>query len=266
MRKWSVSGCLILFALSALGAEERPWHAYLINEHQMPLSEDGLAVTQFYVGGSYQGIFTKDDKIEVRQPAHKLYEVGPGQSEFQADDMAVRYYYPLAKPSHKLEITLRPSFTIPLSTLSQDQGNVTRLGIMIQFSQKVFGDSFILRWWPAFRYHLNNFVSTESGTPNPQFTISNYLEADFRLSDPLHFFVTGLFDYKLMETSQRVSDTDPAEPNYEFDTYLQYQFNPFLSSRIGFNQADDMILDGRYEVNVYDPQKSKLYLALDLVY
>ena len=67
------------------------------------------------------------------------------------------------------------------------------------------------------------------------------------------------------EKSPFALDDPPTHGAYSYAAYIGYKFTPHVTSRLGYTQDDNFIKDGRYEVNLYNSDTSRYFLALDLI-
>ena len=202
--------------------------------------------------------------FQIVQTVDKLYYVDPQISQVQLEDTRIYHYYTFTDNFYGSKISLRSGISLPTSTVSQDQGLGLGLSVRPSISKDFLHGTLHLAYSPVFRYNFNTYTTSPDGYPLAQMSVSNSLFVGYDL--PYKFNVSlmaaGGVDFRQQSLYQTIpNDTSGS---YSFSAYLSYQLTKNISPRVGVDQSAGYIQDGRYEVDVYDPQNTRFIVALDL--
>jgi hypothetical protein len=245
---------------------EKSWSAVTSIEHYLGFRPDVYDYTQLYADFTYKlgsGATLGKDKLRILQGLQKHYDVAVTEDEIRFDDTALFWYHDFETKILLFNSTLRISTTLPVSTVSQNNGNITRSSAMLQFTRKFFKNSVTLRYWPSFTYYFNSFTTTVSGTPLTEATLGNRIITEFSLTSRLTFSLDASYTFLFSHKSPFAQSSPSANGKYALSAEFGYEIASQLGARLGFSQADSFTKEGRYEILVFDPYASQGYLALD---
>jgi len=194
----------------------------------------------------------------------KHYDVAVTEKEVRLDDTALFWYHDFAAQILLFKTTLRLSATLPVSTVSKVNGNITRAGAQMQFKRAFFNGGFTVHYWPSFTYYFNRFTTTVSGTPLTHSALTNRVIVEVPIISRLSFNLDLGYTFASTHKSPFASETPPIKGKYAFGAELGYEVSDHLNARLGVSQADSFTKEGRYEILAFDPYMSQAYLALDV--
>jgi hypothetical protein len=216
-----------------------------------------------------------NDRFRLRliQAATKPFTVAVGQDEFQIDDTILYGYYRLnqdpllqlnGNAKTGLNFTMRLGATAPFSQNSRGNSIITKPSVGLQLTYKVLDGKLAFGYLPNFRYYVNRFTTAQfGGAPLRRTSLGHTLSIKFNPDDKWELWTSASLASHTTETV-----TSGANPNasgtYQFEGYAAYGFTKNIGLRVGFDNSNDMIREGNYEISVIDPNNTRYYMALDL--
>lgn len=232
-------------------------------DQYLSLREDQKAFTQLY----WDALFKINDTSSLRlfQGATVNYEVASyGENDIDLSDTYFYYYHMLSKDFYSLAVKLRGSFTLSLSEKSRNDDVLSRPSLRLEITRKFFDDKLSLSYRPFIQYHLNRYSTTVGGTPLKQWSLGHALVSSYSVLPSLKLNLSLFGVYHFIYSAPFSGNSGPPKGSYEFDLSLAYEWDSFLTTRVGFYQADSFIKDGRYELYLYDPAGTRTYIGVDV--
>lgn len=251
-------------------AEPKPWGLGLTAEHHFPSVEDGEHFNVFYFSGYYT--FTPWYRLRIIQPAVKRYEIDEvGGEDFALQDTAFWNYFTLSKTLLDASWTLRPSFTLPVSTKSRDTDLISRGTLWLIVTKNLFNDRWSISLRPYYRHFWYDFSTTRDGDLLPKNEIGHLLMTrvgivgefgfNFWMQNAMQFQQDPADQVSTRSTSQE--DAQPNDASLAIDLFFDYNFNDYIAARAGYSHSDRLIKDGRYVVDLFEAGQSTWMLGLD---
>ena len=241
--------------------KSKPWSVVVGADQYLGFYENTGQYTSFTLSPSYK--INDRNTVLIVQGIDKYYEVPQiNGEEVSFSDMSLRHIYTLFPDINGFSLKWRTSATLPLSTVSRDQDNITKLGGMFIASRKFF-DVFTLTYKPFISYSVNQFSTTVGGKPLKRGALGNYIEGQIDFTDKLNLFNRFMAQYNSYE--RVAGDNKPRQPegDYLFESFLGYQVVKNLEAHVGYSYSDSMIKQGRYEMNIYDTEKSRWLMGVE---
>lgn len=241
--------------------DKKPWSVVVGADQYFGFYENTGQYTSFTLNPSYK----IDDRntVLIVQGIDKYYEVPQiGGEEFSFSDMSLRHVYLLNPDVYGWSLKWRTSATLPISTLSRDQGNITKLGGMAIASRKFF-DIFTFTYRPFISYAVNQYTTSVGGKPLKLGSVGNYVEGQIDFTDKFNLFNRFMAQYNAYERTAYDSKPRQLEGDYLFESYLGYDVLKNMSAHVGYSYSDSMIKQGRYEMNIYDVEKSRWLMGVE---
>ena len=186
------------------------------------------------------------------------------RDSFQPDDTLILYYHTLTSKNAFLDLKLRGGLTLPISKASVDTDNVTKTSLMVQMSKEFFNKKLSISYRPYFTYYVNEFTSSPDGNPLRQASLGNWVLSSYKVTSEFSLNLTFQSAFHWNQKSPFASTAAPKTGSYLIEPYLRYDVNDNISTRLGYSHSDRYTKSGRYEINLYDPEVSRVFLAVDL--
>lgn len=249
---------------SAVVEQTKPWSILVGADQYIGFYQDAGQITQITLSPSYK--INDRNTVAIVQQVDKFYEIPQinGQ-EFVFSDMSLRHFYLLSPDIYGASLKWRTSVTLPISTLSRESGNITRVGGMAIASKKFF-DFLTLTYRPFVSYSFNKFTTTVGGNPLRKASVGNYFDTQIDITEKLNLAASLMGAYGFYEKTEY--DNNPRRTNgeYSIDTSVNYELVKSLGAHVGYSYSNTMIHEGRYEMNVFDYQKSRWSLGLEYTF
>lgn len=241
----------------------KPWMMSIDINHLPKIRDDHDAVSEASLLFDY--IATPQHTFRLVQGVQKLYEIRPGQSEVYPSDTSLTHLWRTPWMLGSFKTLWVNSLSVPISEDSQNRDLITTWTTQGR-ANYAYGRFFVsLR--PFARYHWYEFKTSPGGDLLPLYTIGASALGTMSLTDRLTLVASASYSSVYLSASQ-YSSRSVVEPEsqgrYSVDVSLNYDWTRKFSSYLYYGQGDAYILDGRYEINIYDPRTTRVGVGATL--
>lgn len=243
---------------------EKPFSVLFNSQHHVGLGTGVDPYTQFVLGGAYK--FSDVHEVSLIVPAKKLYTAPRyGVSELQFDDTYIYHLMTLSPDLFGFRLQWRSGFTLPTSYESIFGGIYSVPSGALIVSRDLIENKLKLSYQPYTRYYFKSKLTSSNGEPLPKVDLGNKMVATYFILPDLSFSLGASAETEWVEEVVRKSK--PNEPNhygkYGYEVSSAYQITKVLGLELGYGETDSFIDDGKYEVNVYDPEQARMYFGVN---
>ncbi|MBY0315124.1 MAG: hypothetical protein K2Q26_06370 [Bdellovibrionales bacterium] len=241
----------------------KPWMMSIDINHLPETRDDNDAVTEMSLLFDY--LASPTHTFRLIQGVQKLYEIRPGQSEVYPSDTTFSHLWRSPWQAAGVKFIWVNSLTLPISEDSQNRDLLTTATSQLRFNYAV--DRFFFSFRPFARYHAYEFKTSPEGDLLPLYTLGASLLSTASITDRLtlvaSFAYTSVY-LTASEFSSRSTVEPESQGRYSIDLSLNYDWTHKISTYLYYGAGDSYILDGRYEINVYDPRTTRAGIGATL--
>ena len=233
-------------------------------DHNLRFREDQNPTTD--ISMNFTGRVNQKHTIQILQVATKFYMINPGDNEVEFSDTFLFHHWRLYNSKSWGGLTLRNSYTLPISTSAKRNDTRGRWEQRLMFSKAFFKGKLFLAYRPFYRFFFNNYKQGENGLLLNEYSYGHNLLAVLTFNNKFSF--VGLAGQTMNVLQRSKFETMPEQTNetYFFTGFINYNARKNLGIRLGYLQANSAIINGRNEVYFYDEENSSWNLGMDYTF
>lgn len=230
-------------------------------DHNMRFRKDQDPTTD--VSMNFTGRINGKHTIQILQVATKFYMINPDENEVEFSDTFLFHHWRLYNSKKWGGLTLRNSYTLPISTSAERNDTRGRWEQRLMFSKAFLGGKLFLAYRPFYRYFFNNYKQGENGRLLNEYSYGHNILGVYTFNSK--FLFVGLAGQTMNVLQRSQFETMPEQTNetYFFTGFINYNARKNLGIRMGYLQANSAIINGRNEVYFYDEENSSWNLGVD---
>jgi hypothetical protein len=230
-------------------------------DHNSPFRKDLDPTTDFSL--NLTGRVNKKHTIQILQVATKFYRINPNENEVEFSDTFLFHHWRLYNSKKWGGLTLRNSYTLPISTSANRNDTRGRWEQRLMFSKAFFGGKLFLAYRPFYRYFFNNYKQGENGRLINEMSYGHNILGVYTINSK--FSLVSLIGQTMNVLQRSQFETQPEQTNetYFVTGFVNYNAMKNLGIRMGYLQANSAIINGRNEVYFFDEENSTWNLGVD---
>ncbi len=200
------------------------------------------------------------------------------EASVQALDPKFDYFYTFTDPDQKsFELKMRFRNIPGWSEDSQINGIRAFNSVRLEF-KKPIGD-FVFGLRPYVGHYWTEYAVNIKNEPLPLFSVGHNLIMGYKLTSKLSWCIEVDTGFKMLQPEEvkaaatlaeangtALKNTDTVRTALFVGTEVAYQFTKSFATRLGYQQDDGMMADGRYALNMFGRETSRYYVGLDYAF
>ncbi len=247
-------------------AAQKKWRAVVDLSHTPESRRDQEPTSDVQAIGDY--FLTDKHRVRVMQWWQKQYSKYDSEYEFQAFNTALYHYYAFEDRPLGASYIWRNQVDVPISDVSVQDDLITRFTSTMFISKTFFKNKVWTSVRPFARYHWYKYRTSPGGRLLPLYTFGASALASYSFDDHWSILGTAYYAYEGVNSSQYDPKFVQREDGfYAFSATLNYQYNKHFGFYTSYGTGlAQFIVDGRYEVFLYDPLSSRYSLGVTAIF
>lgn len=229
-------------------------------KYQQKTYTDYLAIGDYFV--------SKRHRFRISQSWTQFSLKYNSDHEFNPSDTRLFHYYNFESRPLGASYLIRSDLSVPVSNLSNQDGLVTAFTSSLFVTKMFFNNRLFTSVRPLGRYHFYKYRTSPGGRLLPLYTVGVSALASWSFTDKISVLGAAYFSLTGLNSSQYDPDFRQLEQGlYSVSIVPNYQITKEIGIYAAYmSGAAQYVNEGRYEVFLYDPRRSRYGIGMTAIF